>query len=71
MIDITDTQISMAEEAFNPLFDDAHTAMSESSKQLSKQIFDYDTQASQRESKDILSDIINLLIEGQGQGSGK
>ena len=68
MIDITDTQISMAEEAFNPLFDDAHTAMSESSKQLSKQIFDYDTQASQRESKDILSDIINLFIEGQGQG---
>ena len=40
MIDLTDTQISIAEEALNPLFDDAHMAMSESSEQLSKQIFD-------------------------------
>ena len=40
MIDLTDTQISIAEEVLNPLFDDAHMAMSESSEQLSKQIFD-------------------------------
>ena len=70
MIDLTDTQISVAEEVFNPLFDDAHMAMSESSDQLSKQIFDEVTQASQQESKNILSDLINLLLEGQGQGQG-
>lgn len=71
MIDLTDTQISIAEEALNPLFDDAHMAMAKSSEQLSKQIFNEQTQSPQKESKDILSDIINLIIEGQGQGSGR
>ena len=70
MIDLTDTQISIAEEALNPLFDDAHMEMSESSQQLSKQIFDEGTQAAQKESKNIISDLINLLLEGQGQGQG-
>ena len=70
MIDLTDTQISIAEEAFNPLFDDAHMEMSESSGQLSKQIFDQETQAAQKESKNIISDLINLLLEGQGTGQG-
>ena len=65
MIDLTDTQISVAEEVFNPLFDDAHMAMSESSDQLSKQIFDEVTQASQQESKNILSDLINLCLKGK------
>ena len=71
MIDLTDTQISLAEEALNPLFDDAHMAMSESSEQLSKEIFDKRTQAAQQESKDIISDLINLLVEGQGKGQGR
>ena len=70
MIDLTDTQISIAEEALNPLFDDAHMEMSVSSQQLSKQIFDKGTQAAQKESKNIISDLINLLLEGQGQGQG-
>ena len=70
MIDLTDTQISIAEEALNPLFDDAHMEMSNSSQQLSKQIFDKGTQAAQKESKNIISDLINLLLEGQGQGQG-
>ena len=70
MIDLTDTQISIAEEVLNPLFDDAHMAMSESSEQLSKQIFDQGTQTAQQESKNIISDLINLLLEGQGQGQG-
>ena len=70
MIDLTDTQISIAEEALNPLFDDAHMEMSESSDQLSKQIFDEGTQTAQKESKDIISDLINLLLEAQGQRSG-
>ena len=70
MIDLTDTQISIAEEALNPLFDDAHMEMSKSSDQLSKQTFDEETQAAQKESKDIISDLINLLLEGQGQGQG-
>ena len=70
MIDLTDTQISIAAEALNPLFDDAHMEMSESSQQLSKQIFDKGTQGAQKESKNIISDLINLLLEGQGQGQG-
>jgi len=70
MIDLTDTQISIAEEALNPLFDDAHMAMSESSEQLAQQIFDKGTQGAQQESKNIISDLINLLLEGQGQGQG-
>ncbi len=69
MIDLTDTQISMAEEALNPLFDDTHMAMAKSSEQLSNQIFDQVAQSAQEESKEILSDLINLLIEGQGQGN--
>lgn len=71
MIDLTDTQISIAEEALNPLFDDAHMAMAKSSEQLSKQIFNEQTQSPQQESKEILSDIINLMTEGQGQGNGR
>ena len=71
MIDLTDTQISIAEEALNPLFDDAHMAMAQSSELLSKQIFNEQTQSPQQESKDILSDIINLMTEGQGQGNGR
>lgn len=71
MIDLTDTQISLAEESFNPLFDDAHTAMSESSEFLSREIVDSKAQSSQNEAKDFLSDLINLMIEGQGQGSDK
>ena len=50
MIDLTDTQISIAEEALNPLFDDAHMEMSNSSQQLSKQIFDKGTQAALKKS---------------------
>jgi hypothetical protein len=71
MIDLTDTQISLAEESFNPLFDDAHTAMFESSEFLSREIVDSRAQSSQNEAKDFLSDLINLMIEGQGQGSDK
>lgn len=70
MIDLTDTQISVAEEALNPLFDDAHMAMSDSSSQLGLQVFDEITESAQIEAKDILSDLINLLLEGQGQGKG-
>ena len=70
MIDLTDTQISIAEEALNPLFDDAHMAMSESSEKLAQQIFDKETQGAQQVSKNIISDLINLLLEGQGQGQG-
>ena len=44
--------------------------MSKSSDKLSKQAFDKDTQAAQQESKNIISDLINLLLEGQGQGQG-
>ena len=46
-------------------------AMAKSSEQLSQQIFNEQTQSSQKESKDILSDLINLMTEGQGQGKGR
>jgi len=46
-------------------------AMAKSSEQLSKQIFNEQTQSPQQESKEILSDIINLMTEGQGQGNGR
>ena len=71
MIDLTDTQISVAEETLNPIFDDAHMAMSESSARLSDKVTDQKTQTFQKEAKNCVSDLINLLLEGQGQGQSK
>lgn len=71
MIDLTDTQISVAEEALNPLFDDAHMAMSKSSEQLAKKGFGKLTLDAQNEAEELISDLINLLLEGQGKGQGK
>ena len=60
MIDLTDTQISVAEEALNPLFDDAHMAMAKSSEQLANK-FLMNKHLPCQKSKDILSDLINLM----------
>lgn len=63
MLDLTDTQIELAKEKLNPLFDDAHTAMSESAIGLKKGESGEITQKAQTESKEIITDLINLLLE--------
>jgi hypothetical protein len=63
MVDLTDVQIELAEESLNPLFDDAHTAMSESATGLKKGESGEVTQKAQAESKEITTDLINLLLE--------
>jgi len=73
MLDLTDVQIEMAEEGLNPLFDDAHTAMYESAAGLEKGDAGDTTQGSQVEAKDIVTDLINVLLESSssGQSSGQ
>ena len=63
MMDLTDIQIELANESLNPLFDDAHTAMSESANGLKKGEVGEVTQNAQTESKEIITDVINLLLE--------
>ena len=63
MLDLTDVQIELAEETLNPLFDDAHTAMSVSATGLKKGKVCEVTQKAQAESKEITTDLINLLLE--------
>ena len=63
--DLTDTQISLANEALNPLFDEAHTAMSNAYRLLQGKGTLYETQSEQRKAKDLVSDLVNLLVEGQ------
>jgi hypothetical protein len=63
MLDLTDVQIELAEESLNPLFDDAHTAMSESATGLKKGKVGEVTQKAQAKSKEITTDLINLLLE--------
>ena len=66
MLDLTDVQIELAEESLNPLFDDAHTAMSESATGLKKGEAGEVTLKAQDESKVIVTDLINLLLETTG-----
>lgn len=66
MLDLTDVQIELAEESLNPLFDDAHTAMAVSATGLKKGEAGELTQKSQIESKVIVTDLINLLLEPIG-----
>lgn len=63
MLDLTDVQIELAEEALNPLFDDAHTAMYESVAGLEKGDAGDTTQKAQTESRQIVTDLINVLLE--------
>jgi hypothetical protein len=66
MLDLTDVQIELAEESLNPLFDDAHTAMSESATGLKKGEAGEVILKAQAESKVIVTDLINLLLEATG-----
>jgi hypothetical protein len=67
-IDLTDTQISLANEALNPLFDEAHTAMSNAHQLLQSNGTGHQTQSEQKKAKDLVSDLVNLLVEGQNSG---
>ena len=67
-IDLTDTQISLANEALNPLFDEAHTAMSNAHHLLQSKGTGHQTQSEQKKAKDLVSDLVNLLVEGQNSG---
>jgi hypothetical protein len=73
MLDLTDVQIELAEETLNPLFDDAHTAMYNSSAGLEQGKSGEQTVSAQVESKEIVTDLINVLIEStcSGQSSGQ
>lgn len=68
-VDLTDTQISLANEPLNPLFDEAHTAMSSAVQLLNQNLSGAKTQQNQENAKNIISDLINLLIEGQANGN--
>lgn len=68
-VDLTDTQISLANESLNPLFDEAHTSMSNACDFLTQGITGQETQGEQQNAKEIVSDLINLLVEGQQNGT--
>ena len=75
MLDLTDVQIELAEESLNPLFDDAHSAMYESASGLEQGKTGEQTVTPQVESKEIVTDLINVLIEStssqQSSGQGE
>ena len=66
MLDLTDIQIELAEESLNPLFDDAHSAMYVSASGLEGGDSGKETVSSQTEAKEIVTDLINVLIESTG-----
>jgi len=71
MMDLTDVQIDLAKEELNPLFDDAHTAMASAADRLKKQDSGQTTVASETKAFDLLSDIVNLIVESQCQACKK
>ncbi len=71
MMDLTDVQIDLAKEELNPLFDDAHTAMADAADRLKKQDSGQTTVASETKAFDLLSDIVNLIVESQCQACKK
>jgi hypothetical protein len=69
MTDLTGVQVEMAIEEINPVFDDAHTHMATSASGLEKEDYGKPTTLAQTQSRDSISDIINLLIEAAQSGS--
>ena len=69
MVDLTDVQIELAEDALNPLFDDSHTAMADAASKLEKQDAGSETMVAEKKAFDLVSDIINLIVESQCQSS--
>ena len=68
MIDLTDTQIEIASEALNPIFDDAHMSMSTSAIDLKNGKYATQTINAQLDARNQVSDLINLLIESSNSG---
>lgn len=71
MIDLTDTQIEVATEALNPIFDDAHMSMSTSAIDLKNGKYAIQTINAQLDARNQVSDLINLLIESANSGKSK
>ena len=71
MIDLTDTQIEVATEALNPIFDDAHMSMSTSAINLKNRKYATQTINAQLDARNQVSDLINLLIESTDSGKSK
>ena len=71
MIDLTDTQIEVATEALNPIFDDAHMSMSTSAIDLKNGKYAIQTINAQLDARNQVSDLINLLIESTNSGKSK
>ena len=69
MTDLTEVQVDIAIEEINPIFDDAHTYMANSASGLEKEDYGKSTTLAQTQSRDSVSDIINLLIEAAQSGS--
>ena len=69
MTDLTGVQVDMEIAELNPLFDDAHTSMANSAEGLEKNDWSKTTTMEQRKARDIVSDIINLLIESSRSNS--
>ena len=69
MTDLTEVQVDIAIEEINPVFDDAHTYMASSASGLEKEDYGKPTTLAQTQSRDSVSDIINLLIEAAQSGS--
>jgi len=69
MTDLTEVQVDIAIEEINPIFDDTHTSMATSATGLEKEVYGKPTTLAQTQSRDSISDIINLLIEAAQSGS--
>ena len=71
MVDLTDVQIELAKQPLNPLFDDAHTAMADAAGKLEKQDAGKETVGDETKAYDLVSDIVNLIVESQCQACSK
>jgi len=71
MVDLTDVQIELAEDALNSLFDEAHSAMANAAKGLEKQDSGSETVKAETDAFELVSDIVNLIVESQCQACKK
>ncbi|MFP6900757.1 MAG: hypothetical protein VCA36_07415, partial [Opitutales bacterium] len=71
MVDLTDVQIELAEDALNSIFDEAHMAMANAAKRLEKQDSGNETVRSETNAFEFVSDIVNLIVESQCQACKK
>ena len=70
MLDLTDLQIEFAKDFLNDSFDDVHTLMHESLSGMERGDFHENTLDAQEEAINVLSDMINLLLESSSSSKG-